>query len=126
MLLEILKSKIHSATVTDKHIQYEGSITVDESLMKAAGLRENEKAHVFNKNNGERFETYVIRGKSGSGVICVNGAAARKVETGDVVIIVSYCFMTPDETEGFAPKIIYMDDKNKIKKAGKSKNGKNA
>lgn len=119
MFLEILKSKIHSATVTDKHIQYEGSITVDAKLMRACGLRENEKVHVFNKNNGERFETYVIEGKAGSGVICVNGAAARKVETGDVVIIVAYCFLTPDESDGFEPKIIHMDVKNKIKKAAK-------
>ncbi len=120
MFLEILKSKIHSATVTDKHIEYEGSITVDASLMKACGLRENEKVHVFNKNNGERFETYVIEGKAGSRVICVNGAAARKVEAGDVVIIVAYCFMTPAEADVFSPRIIYMDSKNKIKKnAGK-------
>lgn len=119
MLLEILKSKIHSATVTDKHIQYEGSITVDENLMKACGLRENEKVHVFNKNNGERFETYVIKGKAGTGIICVNGAAARKVETGDVVIIVAYCFLTPEEAEGFEPKIIHMDGNNKMKKGAK-------
>lgn len=119
MLLEILKSKIHSATVTDKHIEYEGSITVDEKLMKECGIREHEKVHVFNKNNGERFETYAIKGRPGSGIICINGAAARKVETGDIVIIVSYCFLAPEEADSFVPKIIYMDSKNKIKKIAK-------
>ena len=97
MLVEVLKSKIHRATVTDKNLEYEGSITIDAGLMAAAGICENEKVHVLNLNNGSRFETYVIKGKKGSGAICVNGAAARLAEKGDRVIIVSYGFVDAAE-----------------------------
>jgi aspartate 1-decarboxylase len=119
MLVEILKSKIHRATVTDKNLEYEGSITVDEGLMAAAGIVENEKVHVLNLNNGSRFETYVIKGKKGSGSICVNGAAARLAEKGDRVIIVSYGFVDQAQTPVIKPKIVKVDMKNKIiKKKG--------
>lgn len=114
MLVEILKSKIHRATVTDKHLEYEGSITIDEGLMRSAGIFENEKVHVLNLNNGTRLETYVIKGKKGSGEICVNGAAARLAEKGDVVIIVSYGFMDEKDAPGFRPKIVKVNQKNKI------------
>lgn len=114
MLVEVLKSKIHRATVTDKNLEYEGSITVDEGLMSGAGICENEKVHVLNLNNGNRFETYVIKGKKSSGSICINGAAARLAEKGDKVIIVSYGFVDSAETLKVKPKIVKVDAKNKI------------
>jgi aspartate 1-decarboxylase len=114
MLVELLKSKIHRATVTDKNLEYEGSITVDAGLMAAAGISEYEKVHVLNLNNGSRFETYVIRGKKGSGDICVNGAAARLAEKGDKVIIVSYGFIDSSETAKIKPRIVKVDGKNEI------------
>jgi aspartate 1-decarboxylase len=114
MLVEVLKSKIHRATVTDKNLEYEGSITVDAALMAAAGISEHEKVHVLNLNNGSRFETYVIKGKKGSGDVCVNGAAARLAEKGDRVIIVSYGFIDSSETSKMKPKIVKVDAKNKI------------
>jgi aspartate 1-decarboxylase len=119
MLVEVLKSKIHRATVTDKNLEYEGSITIDEGLMNAAGICENEKVHVLNLNNGSRFETYVIKGKKGSGAVCINGAAARLAEKGDRVIIVSYGFVDSSETSKMKPKIVKVDanNKNKRKKA---------
>ncbi|MEI7641026.1 MAG: aspartate 1-decarboxylase [bacterium] len=122
MLIEILKSKIHRATVTSKNIHYVGSITVDEKLLKAAGMRENEKVHVFNLNTGSRFETYLIKGKAGSGQICINGAASRLAESGDLVIMISYGFMDEKQANVFMPKVVYVDAKNKIKKVtGKEK-----
>jgi aspartate 1-decarboxylase len=114
MLVEILKSKIHRATVTDKNLEYEGSITIDEALMNAAGICENEKVHVLNINNGSRFETYVICGKKGSGAVCINGAAARLAERGDKVIIVSYGFVDSKETAKVKPKVVKVNEKNKI------------
>jgi aspartate 1-decarboxylase len=114
MLVEMLKSKIHRARVTDKHLEYEGSITIDEKLMEAADIAGNEKVHVLNLNNGERFETYVIRGKRNSGSICINGAAARLAEKNDIIIIVSYGQMDSKERSAFRPRIVKVNDKNKI------------
>ena len=109
MLIEVVKSKIHNVTVTEANLNYIGSITIDEDLMDSAGIIENEKVQVVNINNGERLETYVIRGDRGSGSICLNGAAARKVVMGDVVIIISYASMTPEEAKSFKPKIVFPD-----------------
>jgi aspartate 1-decarboxylase len=114
MQIQVLKSKIHRATVTDANINYIGSVTIDEYLMKEANLIENEKVQVLNINNGERIETYVIKGKKGSGVICLNGAAARKFLKGDVVIIVSYASMDFDAAKKFKPSIAFPDEKNRI------------
>ena len=99
MLIEVVKSKIHRATVTEANLNYVGSITIDEDLMNAANIIENEKVHIVDNNNGERFETYVIKGERGSGVICLNGAAARKVQPGDIVIIMSYAIMDFEEAK---------------------------
>ncbi|MBO7119743.1 MAG: aspartate 1-decarboxylase [Bacteroidaceae bacterium] len=107
MLIEILKSKLHMVTVTEANINYMGSITIDEDLMDAAGLIAGEKVQVVNNNNGERFETYVIRGERGSGCICLNGAAARKVLVGDTVIIMSYALMDFEEARTFKPKVVF-------------------
>jgi len=115
MLLEFLFSKIHRATVTDSNLEYVGSITIDKTLIQAANLQEWQKVEILNINNGERFQTYVIKGKANSGEICINGAAARKVQKGDKVIIVSYAQMTPSEKEVFEPTIVLVDGKNKIK-----------
>ena len=109
MLIEVLKSKIHRATITGANLHYIGSITIDEDLIDAAGFFENEKVHVLNLNNGERIETYVIKGARGSGDICLNGAAARKFIPGDVVIIMSFAFMEPDEAKTYKPIIIFPD-----------------
>ena len=107
MTIEVLKSKIHRVTVTEANLNYIGSITIDEDLMDAANLIEFEKVHVLNNNNGERFETYVIKGERSSGVICLNGAAARKVQPGDIIIIVSYAQMDFEEAKSFKPTIIF-------------------
>jgi aspartate 1-decarboxylase len=109
MLIEVLKSKIHKVTITGANLHYIGSITIDEDLMDAAGLIENEKVHVLNLNNGERLVTYVIKGVRGSGDICLNGAAARKVEVGDIVIVMSFALIDSRETERFKPLIIFPD-----------------
>ena len=109
MLLEILKSKIHRACVTEANLNYVGSITIDENLVEAAGLYENEKVTIVNINNGERIDTYVIKGERGSGKICLNGAAARKFEVGDLVIIMAYAQMTPDEALAFKPSLVFPD-----------------
>lgn len=114
MLLQIHKSKIHRATVTEANLNYVGSITIDEDLMDAAKLMEGERVQIVNNNNGERLETYVIRGERGSGVICLNGAAARKVEVGDVLIIISYGYMTPEEAKGYKPAVVFPDEHNRI------------
>lgn len=114
MLLHILKSKIHRATVTEANLNYAGSITIDESLMKAANLLEGEKVQIVNNNNGERFETYVIKGPRDSGVICLNGAAARRVQMGDIVIIMSFALMTPEEAKDFRPSNAYPDEFNRV------------
>ena len=107
MLIEVLKSKLHMVTVTEANINYMGIITIDEDLMDAAGLIAGEKVQVVNNNNGERFETYVIRGERGSGCICLNGAAARKVLVGDTVIIMSYALMDLEEARTFKPYVVF-------------------
>jgi aspartate 1-decarboxylase len=109
MLIEVLKSKIHRVTVTEANLNYIGSITIDEDLLDAANIIENEKVQVLNLNNGERIETYVIKGKRGSGEICLNGAAARKVIVGDILLIMSYAVMEFQEAKKFQPKIIFPD-----------------
>ena len=107
MLVEVVKSKIHRVTVTQADLNYIGSITIDEDLMDAANIIANEKVSIVNNNNGERFETYVIKGERGSGVICLNGAAARKVQPGDIVIIMSYALMDFEEAKQFTPAVIF-------------------
>jgi len=114
MLRCMLRAKIHQATVTDSNLLYEGSLTIDEALMDATGMKPYEQVRVSNLNNGERFETYVIPGKRGSGVICLNGAAARKGTKGDLIIIFSYCFYTEGEIRDFPPVIIRLDKNNRI------------
>jgi aspartate 1-decarboxylase len=115
MLIEVLKSKIHMVSVTGANLHYVGSVTIDEDLIDAANLVENEKVHVLNLNNGERLETYVIKGKRGSGEICLNGAAARKVHIGDVVIILAFAMVDFQEAKLFKPTIIFPDTKtNKL------------
>lgn len=109
MFIEVIKSKIHRVTVTEANLNYIGSITIDEDLMDAANIIPNEKVFVVNNNNGERFETYVIKGKRGSGVICLNGAAARKVQPGDVIIVMAYALMDFEEAKSFKPAIIFPD-----------------
>jgi len=120
MQIQVLKSKIHRATVTNADINYIGSITIDETLMKAANLVEFEKVQALNINNGERIETYVIKGKRGSGTICLNGAAARKFLPNDLVIIVSYAIMDFGEAKQFTPAIAFVDSKNKLVRDKKS------
>ncbi len=115
MLLQIFKSKIHRARVTEANLNYAGSITIDEDLMDAANLLEGEKVQIVNNNNGERLETYVIRGERGSGVVCLNGAAARKAEVGDIVIIIAYAYMTPEEAKEFRGVSVFPDADNKLK-----------
>ncbi|CZE46059.1 aspartate 1-decarboxylase [Campylobacter geochelonis] len=113
MQIEMLKSKIHRATVTDANLNYVGSITIDNELIKAANLREFQKVEILDVNNGERFQTYVIKG-SKKGEICLNGAAARKVCVGDIVIIVSYASMSEEEADKFSPTIVHVNEKNEI------------
>jgi len=115
MFIEVLKSKIHRATITQADIHYIGSIAIDEDLMEAANLIEYEKVHVLNINNGERLETYVIKGKRGSGTISLNGAAARKAVPGDLIIIVSYASLDFEEARTFQPTVIFPDSNNKIR-----------
>ncbi len=114
MKLELLKCKIHRATVTAADLNYEGSITIDKALMEAAGLLPYEKVSILDVHNGARFDTYVIEGDAHSGTICLNGAAARLVQPGDLVIIVAYASLTPEEATGWKPTVIRVDSKNKI------------
>jgi len=114
MQIEVFKSKIHRAKVTQAELHYVGSITLDESLMEASNIIENEKVQIVNVNNGERFETYVIRGEKDSGTVCLNGPAARRVQVGDVIIIVSYAIMDFEEAKSHKPTILFPDKKNKI------------
>lgn len=114
MLQEFLFSKIHRATVTDANLNYVGSITIDQELMKAAKLKEWQKVDILDINNGERFQTYVIKGEAGSKDICLNGAAARKVQKGDKVIIISYGYFDSEQTEDYQPTIVLVDDENNI------------
>jgi aspartate 1-decarboxylase len=114
MMIEILKSKVHHAVITEANLGYVGSLTLDEDLMDAAGMIENEKIHVVNVNNGERIETYLIKGKRESGVCCLNGPAARKGEVGDVVIIISYGLVNFEEAKRIKPKIVFPKRTNRI------------
>jgi aspartate 1-decarboxylase len=115
MLIEVLKSKIHMVSITGANLNYVGSVTIDEDLLDAANLIENEKVHVLDLNNGERLETYIIKGKRGSGEICLNGAAARKVIVGDIIIIMSFAMLDFQEAKSFRPTIIFPDTKtNKL------------
>jgi len=114
MLLEFLQSKIHRATVTDANLNYVGSITIDETLLKNANMREWQKVEILDVNNGERFQTYIIKGKADSGEICLNGAAARKVQKGDKIIIVTYGQFEEQEIQNYKPTIVIVDDNNKI------------
>ncbi len=115
MTIEVLKSKIHRATVTEANLNYIGSITIDEDLMDAANLIENEKVSIYNITNGSRFDTYVIKGERRSGMICLNGAAAHKVAVGDLVIIISYAAMDIEDAKKFKPHIIFPDKNNFLK-----------
>lgn len=115
MTITMLKGKIHRATVVQAELDYVGSITVDEDLLDAAGILEYEKVQIVDINNGSRFETYTIAGKRGSGLICLNGAAARCVQVGDKVIIMSYCEMNGEEAKEYKPTVVFVDDSNKIK-----------
>ncbi|MDE7124343.1 MAG: aspartate 1-decarboxylase [Eubacterium sp.] len=114
MLVNMLKGKIHRATVTQAELNYVGSITVDEELLEASGINEYELVQVVNINNGSRFETYTIAGEKGSGLICLNGAAARQAQTGDKIIIIAYAMMTEEEVKKYPPSIVFVDDENKI------------
>lgn len=111
MWIEMMKSKIHRVTVTEANLNYIGSITIDSDLMAAADILEGQRVFIVNNNNGERFDTYVIAGKPGSGVICLNGAAARKAQPGDVIIIMTYALMTPEEARDHKPKVVFPDTK---------------
>ena len=115
MFVEIFKSKIHRAVVTEANLNYVGSMTLDEELMNAANIIENEKVQVVNVNNGERLETYVIKGKKGSGICCLNGPAARKVAVGDIVIVIAYATMEFEEAKKFKPTVIFPAEGNKLK-----------
>ncbi len=114
MHINILKSKIHRVKVTQAELHYVGSITIDEDLMDAANMIENEKVQIVNINNGERFETYIIKGERGTGTICLNGPAARKVQVGDMIIIISYASMDFEEAKKFKPTIIFPDGNNRL------------
>lgn len=114
MMIEVLKSKLHCVTVTDANLNYMGSITIDEDLMDAANMIAGEKVQVVDNNNGERFETYIIKGERGSGCICLNGAAARKVQVGDVCIIISYAMMDFEEAKMFKPSVVFPNEGNKL------------
>ncbi|MFZ5986208.1 MAG: aspartate 1-decarboxylase [Bacillota bacterium] len=114
MFVTLMKSKIHRATVTEANLNYVGSITIDEDLMDAADIMKNEKVQIVNNNNGNRFETYVIPGERGSGMICLNGAAARLVHPGDIIIIISYGMLDRNEAKFHNPKIIFVDQHNKV------------
>ena len=114
MIIELLKSKIHRASVTDAYLDYIGSITLDPDLMKAANLYEYEKVHILNITNGNRLVTYVIKGAAGSGDVCINGAAAHLVSTGDLVIVASYCSIETKDAKGHNPAIVHVDSNNKI------------
>ncbi|EPY6472291.1 aspartate 1-decarboxylase [Clostridium sporogenes] len=116
MTITMLKSKIHRATVTEANLNYVGSITIDKNLIDKANILEYEKVQIVDINNGSRFETYVIAGKKNSGVICLNGAAARMVQKGDKIIIMSYCDLTIDEAKKFNPKVLFVDNKNSLEK----------
>ncbi len=112
--MEFLYAKIHRATVTDANLEYVGSITIDKALLEASNIKVNQKVEILDINNGERFSTYVIEGEKNSGTICLNGAAARKVQKGDKVIIVAYAILDEKEQQNFTPKVVHVDENNKI------------
>jgi len=125
MTINMLKGKIHRVKVTQAELDYVGSITVDADLLDAAGILEYEQVHIVDINNGQRFETYTIKGERGSGIICLNGAAARCVQKGDLVIIMSYAQMTSEEAKEHKPKVVFTDENNKISKVSRyEKHGK--
>jgi aspartate 1-decarboxylase len=114
MMIQRFKSKIHRATITEANLNYVGSITIDADLLDAAGIIEGEKVQIVNNNNGERLETYTIKGEPGSGVICLNGAAARRAQVGETVIIISYAWMGLEEAKAFEPAVVFPDEQNRI------------
>lgn len=114
MMIEVLKSKLHCVTVTEANLNYMGSITIDEDLMDAVGMIPGEKVQIVDNNNGERFETYIIKGERGSGCVCLNGAAARKVQVGDTCIIIAYALMDFEEAKVFQPKVVFPKEGNKL------------
>ena len=114
MLLSMFKSKLHRATITQADLNYVGSVTIDRELLEKSGILTGEKVQILNLNNGERFETYTIEGAAGSGIICINGAAARLVQVGDKVIIIAYALMDENEAKTFAPTVVVLDEKNRI------------
>ena len=114
MLLNMFKGKLHRATVTQADINYVGSVTIDSDLLDQSGILPGEKVQIVNLHNGERFETYTIKGDAGSGVICINGAAARLVQVGDKVIIIAYALMNEEEAKSFLPNVLVLDEKNRI------------
>ena len=116
MTINMLKGKIHRAVVTQAELNYVGSITVDTELMEAAGILEYEKVQIADVESGTRFETYTIAGEPGSGMICLNGAAARQVQVGDHIILMAYCDITPEEAKSHKPKVVFVDEENKIKR----------
>lgn len=116
MIIEILKSKIHRVKVTQAELNYVGSITIDEDLLDAAHIIPNEKVQIVNNNNGERFETYAIKGERGTGTVCLNGATARKVQIGDILIIMSYGSLPMEEAKAYKPILVFPDDNNKLLK----------
>lgn len=119
MTIQMLKGKIHRAVVVQAELNYVGSITVDPDLMEAAGIVEYEKVQIVDVENGSRFETYTIAGEPGSGIICLNGAAARMVQKGDHIILMAYCDMTPEEAKEHQPKVVFVDEKNRIRKVSR-------
>ncbi|MEM6297518.1 MAG: aspartate 1-decarboxylase [Bacteroidota bacterium] len=114
MQIQLLKSKLHRVRVTQSELNYIGSITIDEDLMDAANLLAGERVQIVNNNNGERLETYVIKGERGSGQICLNGAAARRVQVGDILIVISYCYMDFEEARTFEPVLVFPDENNRL------------
>lgn len=114
MIIEVLKSKLHRVKVTQAELNYVGSITIDEDLMDEANIIANEKVQIVNNNNGARFETYVIKGARGSGIICLNGAAARLAQVGDIIIIMSYAYMEIDEARSYEPVMVFPDTDNRL------------
>ncbi|MCI6080659.1 MAG: aspartate 1-decarboxylase [Prevotella sp.] len=115
MLIEVLKSKLHCVTVTEANLNYMGSITIDEDLLDAADMLPGQKVQIVDNNNGERFETYIIKGERGSGCVCLNGAAARKVQVGDVCIIIAYALMDFEEAKTFQPRVVFPENNKVVK-----------
>ncbi len=113
MFIEVLLGKIHRATITEANLNYMGSITIDMDLVDAAGMVEGQRVQIVNNNNGERIETYIIPGERGSGKVCLNGAAARRAQVGDNVIIIAYAYVTPEEAKTVKPKVVFVDEENK-------------